>query len=227
MVSIISFLKAISASFSISKILLRDYRYFQIVRSGVIRDQSGYLPWFTYPAIEMLRGLDLSDKSVLEFGSGYSTLFWGSHAKTVLSIEHDPEWHQKMTSLIPPNVELQLRGLDAYTTVSGMFDIISIDGYAKERTRYRCATSSLPHLNPGGLMILDNSDWLPATCYYLRHQGLIQIDFSGFVPGNPHTQTTSFFLTRDFRAEYGKLRPVGGTDYNWETALEQELRGKA
>ena len=30
-------------------------------------------PWYTYPAIEYLKGRDLSGKDVFEFGSGYST----------------------------------------------------------------------------------------------------------------------------------------------------------
>jgi len=73
------------------------------------------------------------------------------------------------------------------------------------------------YLSPHGMMIVDNSDWLPATCLYLRRAGLIQVDFSGFVPGNPHTQTTSFFLTPEFNFEHRqKIIPVGGTGYNWE-----------
>jgi hypothetical protein len=58
----------------------------------------------------------------------------------------------------------------------------------------------------------------------LRQQGLIQIDFSGFVPGNRYAQTTSLFLTRDLKVQHLKLAPVGGTGYNWETKLEKELQ---
>jgi hypothetical protein len=99
-----------------------------------------------------------------------------------------------------------------------------IDGYAQARMRYRCTRASLQYLNPNGMVILDNSDWLPASCWFLRQAGLIQIDFSGFVPGNPHTQTTSIFLTREFNFDHDqRFTPVGGTGYNWEPALEKEL----
>lgn len=222
--SIFSFVKAISASLAVSKILLHDYRYFDSVRTGVIKNKSEYLPWFTYPAIEMLNGWDLTEKSVLEFGCGYSTLFWASRAKSVLSVEHNPDWHRRISPLLPPHVDLQLRSLENYATVSGTYDIVVIDGYVRDRTRYRCAKASFPCLNQGGFIVLDNSDWLPATCFYLRQQGLIQVDFSGFVPGNRHAQTTSFFLTRDLKVQHLKLAPVGGTGYNWEPKLEQELQ---
>jgi hypothetical protein len=224
--TLISTLKAISASLRVTKILLSDYRYFGSMRDGEIKDKTGYVPWFTYPAVELLKSWDLSDKSVLEYGAGYSTLFWASRTRQVLSIEHNEEWHKKIARLVPSNVDLQLRTLDQYPEVEGSFDIIVNDGYARERTRYRCAKASLPHLNSGGFIILDNSDWLPATCFYLREKGLIQMDFSGFVAGNPHTQTTSFFLTRDFKPRIIKLFPTGGTGYNWESKLEKELRAE-
>jgi hypothetical protein len=85
----------------------------------------------------------------------------------------------------------------------------------------------LPCLDENGLVILDNSDWLPATSFFLRNAGLIEIDFSGPVPGNNISQTTSFFLTRgfDFRpAETGQpSMPVGGRPYNWEKSLAGQL----
>ena len=216
-------MKALLSSFKVSKILLHDYHYFNNTRTGITRDGSEFLPWFTYPAIEILKGWDLNRKTVLEFGSGYSTLFWANRAKSVLSIEHNQEWHSRISPLVPPHVNLELRSLDNYAKVEGDFDIIVIDGYARERMRHRCAKASLPHLKKGGFIIVDNSDWLPATCLYLRRQRLIQVDFSGFVPGNRHAQTTSFFLTRDFQVSHLGLKPVGGTGYNWETNLEREL----
>jgi hypothetical protein len=105
--------------------------------------------------------------------------------------------------------------------------VIVIDGYAKSRVRYQCAQSSLPQLAANGLIILDNSDWLPATASYLRQAGLIEIDLSGPVPGNEYCQITSFFFTREFDFQPSgrrqPLAPVGGKIDNWESALELEL----
>src|ERR1700710_1149341 len=61
--------------------------------SGLSVDRFGNpLPWVTYPAIEFLMGLDLSDARVLEFGAGQSTLWFAKCAQSVLSYDESPEW---------------------------------------------------------------------------------------------------------------------------------------
>ena len=88
----------------------------------------------------------------------------------------------------------------------------------------------MSHLDDNGLVILDNSDWLPGTALFLRQSGLIEVDLSGPVPGNEHHQTTSFFFTRQFDFKSAESRqplpPVGANVMNWETGLEQELLEK-
>lgn len=242
-------LKGLKYSAHVCKILLKDHRYFRSIVEGKYRDQNdNYIPWFTYPAIEALKNWDLSEKRVFEYGSGYSTLFWASRAKEVVSVEHSPEWHKKISGLAPANAKIMLASIDEgkndyhpsdetraeFARYAGAieetFQIIVIDGYARSRVRYQCAQSALPYLDQNGLVILDNSDWLPATAMFLRNSGLIQVDFSGPVPGNPHYQTTSFFFTRQFDFKPAGIRqpltPVGGNPLNWETVLEQELLGE-
>lgn len=238
-------LKAIKSSAQLCKILVYDQAYFTAARDGVLRDrQLHYLPWFTYPAIEALRNWDFSDKRVFEYGSGYSTLFWAARAREVVSVEHDRAWYEKVVKLAPPNVRLILAPIDkkedyhpspelreqfnAYAgAIDGIFQVIVIDGYAKSRVRYQCAQRALPHLDSNGLVILDNSDWLPATAMFLRESDLVEVDLSGPVPGNNFSQTTSFFFTRGFNFPPATSRqpqlPVGGRSENWETVLEQEL----
>lgn len=233
----------------ICKILLSEQRYFASVKNGEYLDQSdNYVPWFTFPAIEAIKNWDLSNKRVFEYGSGYSTLFWAARAKEVTSIEHHSGWHEKISKLAPSNARLILAPItqkaDEYHPTPetrnqfseyagaikdfGIFDVIVVDGYAKSRVRYQCAQACLPQLAANGLIILDNSDWLPATASYLRQAGLIEVDLSGVVPGNEYCQTTSFFFTREFDFQPVGTRqpitPVGGKIDNWESALEQELR---
>jgi hypothetical protein len=237
-------LKAISFSARTCKTLLYDQAYFASVQDGELRDRDkNYLPWFTYPAIEGLSNWDLSDKRVFEYGSGYSTLFWASRAKEVVSVEHDRAWYEKIAKLAPDNVQLILAPIereeadpspelreqfDAYAgAIDGRFHIIVVDGYARSRVRYLCAQKALQHLDSNGLIVLDNSDWLPASALLLRRAGLIEVDFSGPVPGNRQSQTTSFFLTREFNFQPAGPRqpklPVGGRPDNWEKYLEAEL----
>ena len=237
--------KGLKYSARICNVLLRDQGYFRSVSRGEYRENDGYIPWFTYPAIEALKNWDLSDKRVFEYGCGYSTLFWASRAKEVISVEHNPQWHEKICRVAPENVKIILAPIDEQKNeyhpsdetrkefaryaqaIEGFFQIIVIDGYARSRVRYQCAQAALPHLDDNGLVILDNSDWLPATALFLRQSGLIEVDLSGPVPGNPQYQTTSFFFTRQFNfASAGSRQPVpplGGEPLNWETELEKEL----
>src|SRR5215211_2787797 len=208
-------LKAIKFSAKACKVLLSDQAYFASIRHGELRDhENNYVPWFTYPAIEALKNWDLADKRVFEYGSGYSTLFWASRCKEVVSVEHNRAWYEKIAGLAPSNARLILAPIDGddyhpspelleqfkeyAEAIDGRFHVIVIDGYARSRVRYQCAQAALPHLDPNGLIILDNSDWLPASTLFLRRAGLIEVDFSGPAPGSSHSQTTSFFFTREF-----------------------------
>ena len=245
-------LKGLKASAAVCKVLLRDHGYFRSVTGGEYRDhKNAYIPWLTFPAIEALKNWDLSDKRVFEYGSGYSTLFWASRAKEVISVEHNPLWYEKIARLAPANARMIFAPIDetkndyhpsaetkaefsryaeAITNAEvrdGRFQLIVIDGYARSRVRYQCAQAALPHLDDNGLVILDNSDWLPATAMFLRQAGLIEVDLSGPAPGNEYHQTTSFFFTRQFDfAPAGPRRPlipVGGQMMNWEPSLEREM----
>ena len=54
-------------------------------------------PWFSFAAIEFLEKILNKDMVVYEYGSGGSTLFFSEHAKKVISVEHNKEWHEKMS----------------------------------------------------------------------------------------------------------------------------------
>lgn len=92
------------------------------------------------------------DMRVLEWGSGDSTITIASRVKSLVSIEHHPEWLDKMRKRIPSNVDLRfvppnnpnytddgtLQDFIDYITnplASGPFDLIFIDG----RARVECA----------------------------------------------------------------------------------------
>jgi hypothetical protein len=203
-----------------------DYAH---VRSAAIHqavDADGRaVPWYTYPAIEYLRQLDFSDKTVFEYGSGNSTLFWGASAKRVVSAEEDERWFAALRPKLPANCELVLetdlaRYVDVIRRYPEGFDVIIVDGASRGRTRLKCSRMAMECLRPGGLIILDNSDWLPESSRVLRESGLIQVDMTGFVPINGNTQTTSLFFDREFVTKpKGARLPQpgpGAMEKNWE-----------
>lgn len=51
------------------------------------------IPWLVFGSIEFLKNWLTQDMHVFEYGSGGSTLFCAEHAKSIFSVDHDPEWY--------------------------------------------------------------------------------------------------------------------------------------
>jgi hypothetical protein len=181
------------------KIINFDYGYLRSVAVEKPLDADGDpYPWYTYPALEYLKQLDFSDKTIFEYGCGHSTLFWAARAAAVVSVEHNPQWYDLVRQRIPRNCTL------------------------------KCARAAVASLRAGGMIILDNADWLPESARHLRNAGLIQVDMTGFAPINDYTCTTSFFLHRAFAFDpLHDRQPVPGIGahaYNWESGAAEERR---
>jgi hypothetical protein len=214
------------------KIINFDYGYLRSVAQERPLDAGGDpYPWYTYPAVEYLKQLDFSNKTVFEYGCGHSTLFWAARAAAVVSVEHNAQWYDLVRQRIPGNCTLVHEPeSDAYATAitdfNRQFDVIVIDGLVAGRTRLKCARAAVSSLRAGGMIILDNSDWLPESARHLRSAGLIQVDMTGFAPINDYTCTTSFFLHRAFAFDpLHDRQPVPGIGahaYNWESGATKE-----
>jgi hypothetical protein len=168
-----------------------------LVRQAPVARDGTPIPWYTYPAIEYLSQFDFRDKVVFEYGAGNSTLFWASRAARVVSVEHEPEWHGHLSARLPANCQLFFedrpeRYVGAIDRLDEHYDLIVIDG----QSRQLCAAHATQRLKSGGLVILDNSDWFPASSQLLREAGLMEVDFFGFAPANDVTSSTSIYFDR-------------------------------
>ena len=196
-------------SFQLAMNMLKQYGWFKSMRENKCIDKEGNpIPWITYPAIDFLSQLDYTERSVFEYGSGYSTLFWAFRAKNVVAVENDLEWYKKMKAEVPSNCELLHSSEDPgeysnQISGYGKFDVITIDGWSN--TRPSCSIMALLHIKESGIIILDNSDQCLNSAYILRSAGLIQADFTGFAPLSSNAQTTTVFFTRgyDFQPKNG------------------------
>ena len=181
-------------------ILSKTYGQYKSIKNLSPIDEKGApLPWYTYPAIEFLNQFDFSDSNVFEFGSGNSSLYWAKRCSTLISIEHNPYWYNKIKHNLKSNQRLFLRKekdeyVKSINEFETKFDIIIIDG----AFRQDCATEIKKNLLlESGMVILDNSDWYTETARFLKDSmDMIQVDFHGFGPVNPYTWTTSLLLTR-------------------------------
>lgn len=123
-------------------------------------------PWFVMAAITQLEDELLEPGwRAFEWGAGYSTVWLSQWCGSVVSIEHDREF------IVSVNAELAKHSIanvtlvhialgDAYEGAiqhyakDGLFDLIFIDG----RRRANCVAAAVPHLRPGGVLVLDNSE---------------------------------------------------------------------
>lgn len=138
------------------------------------------LPWLVDGAIAEIEAYLRPRMRVFEWGAGRSTVFFARRCASVVAIEHKAKWHRRVAArlaqldirnaelrLVPPGDPAALSGAGrakpeyaAYADAilaspEGAFDLICIDG----RARVDCATNALPRLAPGGLLVLDNSEW--------------------------------------------------------------------
>ena len=161
------------------------------------------IPWYTYPAIEYLKQLDLTGATLFEYGSGNSTNFWRSRVKVMLSVESSPEWFSRVSGGQTKNQKIILRtGQTEYVNSikegNTNYDIIVVDG----EYRKLCAITALDFLKKDGMLILDNSDWFPEITSELRMHGYMQIDFIGQGPINSYAWSTSIFIKEISKYDY-------------------------
>ncbi len=184
------------------------------LRSKAVDKNGAPLPWYTYPAIDFLACKDFSDKIVLEFGAGQSTLWWADRAKMVVSFESDRDWYSCLKRQVPGNVKLyfipdDLSGFDNHIG-SELFDIVVVDGL----DRFKASKIASDLIKSDGAVIVDNSEgfWGPEGTYpiidHLREKRFSRIDFYGHAPGVilPHC-TSLFFRDHCFLLE-GRENPL-------------------
>lgn len=129
-------------------------------------------PWLSWPFMDWVKKIDLSDKVILEFGAGRSTAWWRKKAKWVDSIEANKEWaEQAYLDCVNAGVKNGAiyfdnipdgRATEYLETYKALipehepYDIIIIDGiYRTEMVEF--AINRLK-LNGGGLLFIDNLD---------------------------------------------------------------------
>jgi hypothetical protein len=122
-------------------------------------------PWLTKQMVTILDTWMLPCDTGIEWGSGRSTLWFAKKARSLVSIEHNPKWFEKikchLASVGCSNVDYHLITDIAEYVNAGRsdFDFALVDGIERDA----CALKALGLLRPGGALIVDNANWfLPA-----------------------------------------------------------------
>ena len=165
--------------------------------------QGNELPWMNYSFIFFIKERLKRDMIVLEFGEGYSTIFWAKYCKMVFCIEHETFFSELIADKLPHNAQEFLQSPDDRVLYSEkarivsernqdlMFDIIVIDGM----DRIDCCVKSIDYLEEEGVIIWDDSGRIKYKegFQFLHERGFKSIEFEGLKPGDRHVDRTAIF----------------------------------
>ena len=162
-------------------------------------------PWIAQGAIRFLDAELDRQGNGLEWGSGRSTQWFGARSRHLTTVEHDHRWAEEIRGRLArarvENVELVETPLDhpesegtrpvyevepRYVAVARRFgdaslSFVLVDGHYRQA----CIRAVLGKLRPGGLLVLDNSDWLPREEWGVPKEWLVVHESR-----NVRTQTT-------------------------------------
>lgn len=121
------------------------------------------IPWWNVKAaVTVERFLEANRGArIFEYGSGASSLWLARRAGSVVSVEHDETWAEKLRPHLSnhQNAAILDRKLEdgsyvnAIAEQGGLFDLIVVDG----RRRVDCLHAAIPYLKPAGIIVFDDS----------------------------------------------------------------------
>lgn len=189
------------------------------------------IPWLPYLATEYIKRLN--PYRIFEWGSGGSTLFFADvlHSDSVVSVEHDKEWYDKVLPLIPyynrdnyhlipyesPELGPDKANPMHYKSGSTELGPVNFKKYASVIDQYgkfdlilidgmaraSCLYHAISHVKPGGCIVLDNVGDRP---YYLEQTDYL---FGNYEDG----------WERIVFSGYGPI-----LDYQWSTLILKNTR---
>jgi hypothetical protein len=168
-------------------------------------------PWWNPRAIRYLRQNMPRGGKVFEWGSGSSTIWFSRLGLRVTAVEHDADWAAKVSQCCP---DADIRLIHAAT--SGLvterpgdrnasyfdnyvaaiesadrdsLDVVVVDG----ECRVECARRAASRVKPGGIVVIDDTNFAHLTGITEHFEGWPAVRLSGFKRRCPYVMETSFF----------------------------------
>lgn len=179
---------------------LKEEGWFRSYCSQSAVDASGEpIPWINYPMQHFLTPRLPAHISILEFGSGNSTLYWATKVKQVITVEHDSSWSNYIRSKFSGISNIQLLTAEAnekYETapvsLNKKFQLIIIDGIR----RIECAHCAIELLSEDGCILFDDTLFseYKAVFEIMEKHGFKSLRISGAKPiQNDCSEATIFY----------------------------------
>jgi hypothetical protein len=150
-------------------------------------------PWLTRESVRFCQEHLTSEMVGLEWGSGRSTVWFAGRLRKLTSVEHDREWcnrvvrdlskknlHHATCLFVPldhdPSEPTRpiYNPVPRYVAVAQKFvdvslDFVVVDGHYRQA----CIRAALPKLKSGGLLLVDNTNWLPHAAWGIPEEWLV------------------------------------------------------
>lgn len=138
-------------------------------------------PFLAPGAIRFLDAALPRDGVGLEWGSGRSTQWFAQRLGRVVVVEHDQAWFEQVQQQLDAagirNVDYRLIPLEHAPEIptqpvyapmpryvrlaeefpDAFFDFVEVDGHYRQA----CARAALSKIKPGGLLLVDDTNWIP------------------------------------------------------------------
>jgi hypothetical protein len=178
--------------------VLETSGWLRSLEAGRPIDKNGAaIPWMNYAAVDFIGAKINSQMRVFEWGAGYSSLWFASKLREVVSVDDNVEWYKELSIQLLGNMKLMClpNKLDYVSSISkepGEFDVIVIDGVF----RNECAQQCISKLSTNGMVIFDNSDGeeYDQSIEYFNREGFFRIDFWGLIPSYLYKNCTSIMF---------------------------------
>ncbi len=155
------------------------------------------IPQLTFDFIDWIEEQDVKEKTLIEFGSGNSTIYFSHKFKKVITYEDEPEWIDSVKSRNLENVDMKFLDYNFYKESPESFinaDFILIDNNPRNNnSRLYVAQILMRKINYQNILILDNSNWNAEAYFYLRTKYKNYEDFISMNLRGDRTVTSVFY----------------------------------
>ena len=167
---------------------------------GSIPNKNGEaIPKLTLSSIDFLESYDFSQYSIIEFGSGQSTIYFSKNFLNVVSFENNKDFFDKLKNKLNKNVDYRFILSDDllennYKVNINDKTIVLVDCSENRNI----VIHNIFKDNKPNIIILDNSEFYPNSCKYIVSNGYMEIPFWGLRPTEVYNTCTSVFIKNGF-----------------------------
>ncbi len=190
---------------------LESLGIFDFEAGQLMCSDSRTIPLLTNTFINWFETQHWKDNTLLELGSGSSTLFFAKYFKKVYSLETNQSWFSKLSEALPQNVEY--KKVDRIIDSLNSADLNSYDAILLDCGENRANVAKiLAERSYNGIIFFDNSEWYRKSIQILNSYGFFEIPFFGVKPVENWVSCTSVL------AQESNLNEI--TNSNWEKLPE-------